>query len=224
MTRTLGLACLLSALLMPLSSGCALLGYAAYVMPRPPERARYEGMKGQKIAVMCWADRASNFDFPTLQSDVTMAVTAKLRQAADPAMQTEELEGTTLVDPRQAVRWQKNHPEMEIRSAAEIAPKAAAALGCTRLVYVELQPFNIYDPRTPVLFKGFASVTIRVAEVTDGVGKIVYEETNLTAEFPKSAPEGVPPTDRVNAQYIYKGLVDEVTTQVAVRFFSVSQN
>jgi hypothetical protein len=30
----------------------------------------------------------------------------------------------------------------------------------------------------------------------------------------------VPPSDRMTPNYIYKGLVDELTTKVAVRFFS----
>jgi hypothetical protein len=224
MNRSLAIACLSSALLLPLASGCALFGYVASVVPSAPVKARYEGLKGQRVAVLTWADRASTFDFPTLQSDVTMSVQAKLAQAASPAVKTEELAGTTFVEARQVVRWQKNHPELEMRSLTEVAPKAASALGCTRLVYVELSPFTIHDPRTPILLKGMATATIRVAEVSGGVAKIVYEEAGLTVEFPEHAPEGVPPTDQMTPQYIYKGLIDAITTDVAVRFFSTSDN
>ena len=218
MIRLLGTCCL--ALLLSASGGCAVLGYAAAVIPGPGTKARHAGLTGQKVAVMTWAERAVTYDFPMLQSDVSTGVQAKLQIAAHPKAKTEELQGTTFVDARQAYRFQKNHPELENRSLAEIAPKVGAALGCSRLVWVEIQPFSIYDPRTPVLLKGLATMTIRVAEINGDQVKIAYEESNVPVEFPKSAPEGVPPSDTMTPTYIYKGLVDELTTQVALRFFS----
>jgi hypothetical protein len=221
MMRLLGILTL--ACLMPLTGGCAVLGYAAAVIPGPGTKARYAGLAHQKVAVMSWAERSVTYDFGSLPQDVSMGVQNKLKIAADPKLKTEELAGATFVDPRQVFRWQKNHPELENRSVQEVAPKLAAAMGCTRLVYVELSPFSIYDPRTPILLKGYATVTIRVAEVTSGgEGKIVYEETGVKAEFPDKTPEGVPPSDTITPTYIYKGLVDKITTQVARRFFGTS--
>ena len=217
MIRLLALCC--TALLLPLSGGCAVLGYAAAVIPGPGTKAQYPGLKGQKVAILTWAERAVTYDFPMLQPDVSMAVHNKLVQAADPKVKTEDLVGTTFVDPRQSYRFQKNHPELENHSLAEIAPKVGAALGCTRLIWVEVQPFSIYDPRAPVLLKGVATMTIRVAEINGDQVKVVYEEAGVSVQFPKSAPEGVPPSDSITPNYIYKGLVDEMTTQVALRFF-----
>src|SRR3954470_18053127 len=119
MIRLLALCC--TALLLPLAGGCAVLGYAAAVIPGPGTKAQYPGLKGQKVAVMTWAERAVTYDFPMLQSDVSMAVHNKLIQAADSKLKTEELQGTTFIDPRQTFRFQKNHPELENRSLAEIA-------------------------------------------------------------------------------------------------------
>ena len=216
---------LMLVLVLPLTSGgCVVFGYVAYVMPKPPVKAAYAGLAGQRVVVMTWADRPSTYDYPTLPSDVTMLVETKLKQAASPEAQKEELKGTAFVDARQVIRWQKNHPELEMRSVAELAPKAAAALGCTRLIYIEVQPFYIHDPRTPVLLKGYASATVHVAEVHDGVAKVVYEETGIEETFPTSSPEGVPPTDAVTPAYIYKGLLNRLTTQIAVRFFTTSED
>jgi hypothetical protein len=220
MIRPLGVCCLAALLMLPLVGGCQVLGYAAAVIPGPPTKARYPGLAGQRVAVMTWAERAVTFDFNLLQSDVSMAVHNKLLQAADPKVKMEELAGTTFVDPRQTYRFQKNHPELENKSLVEIAPKVAAATGCTRLIWVELQPFSIYDPRAPVLLKGYTTATIRVAEITGGNAKLVYEEAGVNAEFPEKAPEGVPPSDSITPQYIYKGLVDEISTQVALRFMT----
>jgi len=219
MKRPLALACL--ACLLPLASGCSVLGYAAAVIPGPGTKARYAGLAGQKVVIITWVERAVTYDYAALPTDVSMGLQNKLIASAKPEVKMDELKGTTFVDQRQVARWLKNHPELDNRSLQEIAPKAAAALGCTRLIYIELSPFSIYDPRTPVLLKGYGSMAVRVAEVNgSGDAKIGYEEAAVTADFPKSAPEGVPPTDTVTPSYIYKGLVDRITTEVAKRFIS----
>jgi len=218
MIRLLGLCCL--GLLLPLAAGCAIVGYVSAITPGPGTKARYPGLQGQKVAILTWADRGVTYDYPMLQSDASLSLYNKLRQAADPKAKRPELQGTTFIDPRQSYKFQKNHPELENRSLVEIAPKAAASLGCTRLIWIEIQPFSLYDPRTPVLLKGMATATIRVAEVKGDQVKVVYEEAGLSVEFPKSAPEGVPPSDTMTPTYVYRGLVNELTTQVAVRFFT----
>src|SRR5258706_10886824 len=152
MIRLLGIVCL--ACLLPLASGCAVLGYAAAVIPGPGTKARYAGLAGQKVAVITWVERAVTYDFAALPTDVSMGVQNKLVSAAKPDVKVDELKGATFVDQRQVTRWLKNHPELENRALQEVAPKAAAALGCTRVVYIELSPFSIYDPRTPALLKG----------------------------------------------------------------------
>jgi hypothetical protein len=221
MIRLLGI--LFLACLLPITGGCAIFGYVAAITPGAGTKARYAGLAGQKVAVLTWVERAVTYDYGALTSDTSMGVQNKLVAATNPKLKLEELKGTTYVDPRQVYRWQRNHPELENRSIEEIAPKAAAALGCTRLIYLELSPFSVYDPRTPVLLKGSSTVTIRVAEIDPaGHVKIGYEEAGVLAEFPEKSPEGVPPTDSVTPTYIYKGLVDKITTEVAKRFFSSS--
>jgi hypothetical protein len=218
MTRLLSL--LLVTLLLPLTGGCAILGYAAAVIPGPGTKAHYAGLAGQRVAVLAWAERAVTYDFDALPADVAMGVDNKLMVAANPNIKTDELKGSTFVDPRQVFRWQKNHPELANRSILEVAPKVAAELGATRVIYVEISPFSIYDPRTPILLKGYASATIRVAEVHGDTVKIGYEEADVTVEFPEKAPEGLPPTDEITPTYIYHGLVDTLTTEVSRRFFA----
>jgi hypothetical protein len=219
MIRLLGIICL--ACLLPMTGGCAVFGYAAAIIPGAGTKARYAGLAGQKVAVLTWVERAVTYDYGALTADASMGVQNKLVAASNPKLKLEELKGTTFIDPRQVYRWQKSHPELDNRSIEEIAPKAAAALGCTRLIYLELSPFSVYDPRTPVLLKGSSTVTIRVAAIDPaGHVKIDYEEAGVVAEFPEKSPEGVPPTDTVTPLYIYKGLVDKITTEVAKRFFS----
>jgi hypothetical protein len=187
-------------------------------------KARYAGLAGQKVAVVVWADRAATYDYPSLRPDVASSIQNNLKaKLAEDKGKTEELLNTTFADPVQVYRWQKNHPEFENRSLNELAPMIAAATGATRVVYVELSPFSTRDPRTDVLLKGNAGVSIKVAEVNGPATTIAYEEANAMLEFPKSAPEGVPATDQINDQWIYKGLVKTISDDVALRFFSYSE-
>src|SRR5690349_413915 len=97
MTRLLSL--LLVALLLPLTGGCAFLGYAAAVIPGPGTKAHYPGLVGQRVAVLAWAERAVTYDFDALPADVAMGVDNKLIVASNPSIGTAELKGTTFVDP-----------------------------------------------------------------------------------------------------------------------------
>jgi hypothetical protein len=209
--------------LLPLANGCAVLGYVASVVPGPPTAARYPGLAGQKVAVVTWVDRAASFDYPTLMPDVSTMVQNKLKAQLAADKKTEELQGTTFCDPRKVYRWQRDHPELATKGLNEVAPQLASAMGATRIVYVELSPFSTRDPRTEVLLKGNAGVTIRVAEVNGPTAKVAFDEANVMLEFPDHAPEGVPATDQMTDRYIYAGLVDKVSSEVALRFFTYQE-
>src|SRR6476659_4652989 len=92
----LGLACRL-----PLTSGCAVFGYAAAVIPSAGTKARYGGLARQRVAVIAWAERAVTYDYPALVSDTAMGTQNKIAAAANPSLKLDELKGTTFVDPRQ---------------------------------------------------------------------------------------------------------------------------
>ena len=216
----------LLAFLLPLCGGCQLIGYAAYVMPQPPTKARYPGLAGQKVAVITWVDRGTYEHYQWFGWDVRLEISAqvtnKIREAqvSDPSI--EDLKGTTFIDARTVYKWQKNHPELAMRTATEIAPQLAAATGATRVIFIEVQPFMTLDPKTQILLKGHAQAAIRVAEVpaAGGPATLGYEEADVTANFPDNVPEGLPPTDTIDESYVYKNLVDTLSTQCAIRFFT----
>ena len=60
MIRLLGM--LMLACMLPLTGGCAVLGYAAAVIPGAGTKARYAGLAGQRVAVMTWTERAVTRD------------------------------------------------------------------------------------------------------------------------------------------------------------------
>ncbi|HYE21267.1 MAG TPA: hypothetical protein VEA69_22665 [Tepidisphaeraceae bacterium] len=200
--------------------GCAVLGVVAAKLPQAPVKARYAGLAGQQVAVVVWVDRATGFEYNTLRSELTREIARKLRAATATA---EDLKGTYVIDAARVLKWQRDHPEYEGRSVNEVAPLIATATGATRVVYVELSKFTTRDAHSDALLKGRAEVIVKVAEVTGGAkAREGYNEVGVEALFPEKAPEGVPISQSINIEYVYGGLVNELTKQVAVRFFAVS--
>jgi hypothetical protein len=193
-----------------LDGGCAALGVAAHAMPPPTILPSYNGLAGKSVGVMVWADRGVRIDFPTIQVDLANAIQSRLKKAAP---DTKQLKGTTFpVEPASIVRYQQNHPEIEGAPIASVAPK----LGVDRLIYVEIEVFSTRSDLTVDLFRGTASATVKVLEVTDGKVKSGYEESAIEVHYPPKAPrEGIP---NAGDYRIYTGTIDALATQIANRF------
>lgn len=204
---------LLSSALSLSSSGCTLLGFAAYAMPRPDVQPKYTGMTGQTVGVMVWADRGIRIDWPTVQLDLANAIQKKLSNEATKKDPPKVLKGTTFpVQAASIVRYQKDHPEIDARPITEIAPR----LGVSRLIYVELEDFATRSDMSVDLFRGTANATIRVLEIDGGVAKVGFEQNNVRAAFPQKAPkEGIP---GAGDQRIYAGIIDAFATEVTHQF------
>lgn len=193
-----------------LLSGCILAGYIAATAPPATVEPQYTGLVGQRVAVIVWADRGIRIDWPTIQSDVTGALQQKLATQTD---KKKALEGATF--PYSAVsiaRFQEDHPEVE----SDPIEKTALRLGVDRLVYVELERFATRSELTDELFKGTATASVKAVEVVGGVGRIVYEESDVQVVFPPSGPkEG---SLRGSDYQIYAGTVDALAQRISDRF------
>ncbi|MBV8779759.1 MAG: hypothetical protein JO353_00045 [Phycisphaerae bacterium] len=192
-------------LLLLLPAGCQLFAAAAAVTPQL-ESARYNGLAGQSIGVMVWADRGISIDWPTIQLDMAGSIQSKLKTAQ--AAKTKELKDSTFpVEPASIVRYQRDHPETESQDITEVAPK----LNVSRLVYVEISDFRTRSAQAIELFRGSIDATVKIVEVNNGQAKIAYQE-EIRAVFPKkSQPEG-----SIDGQDypIYLGTIDSFTDSV----------
>jgi hypothetical protein len=201
-------------LLLPsLLSGCAIFGVAAQALPPPTVKPVYTDLRDQTIGVMVWADRGLRIDYPPLQIDLANAVQLKLQRS-----KAKQLKGATFpVKPASIVRYQQDHPEIEAESIADVAPR----LGVSRLIYIELEDFSTRAQGAVELYRGSAEVTLRVVEVTDGVGKVAYEENGIAATFPEKVPaEGIP---NASDRKIYIGTIDALSTTIARKFVPYSE-
>lgn len=202
-------AVLLGALMATLA-GCQLVGAVGMAIPVTVD-AEYTGLKGQKVAVMCWVDRGIRIDYPDLQLDTATFIQTQLTSHKDDS----DLKGSTWPwEPRSVVRFQREHPELEGRPINEYAQRIS---GVTRLIYIEVDQFSTRGDETVQLKRGRMLGRVKVLEIADGKAKIAYEKQNVEVAFPPDRPEGV--LDLPDSQ-IYGQTVKLFGTAVAQLFYS----
>ena len=205
--------CLVVLLVLP-PAGCAVLGVAANALPEPDIAARYADLRGHSVAVMVWADRGVLIDYPSLRLDVAAGLQSKLQQAKRSKGELKDVRFPYV--PASVVRFQEDHPEVQDQTITEVAPR----LNVERLIYVEVDHLQTRADDAIDLFRGEATASIKVIAVDPATGRTTtaYEESGIVASFPPTGPpEGLP---GVGDARIYGGLVDRLTTILAVRFFS----
>jgi hypothetical protein len=84
------------------------------------------------------------------------------------------------------VRYLRDHPGTDTAPITQIAP----GFQVSRLIYVEVLQFRTRAERSLELYKGEATVSLKVIEIgPDGTSKVAYNEDTLRATFPKTAPQ-----------------------------------
>jgi len=193
-------------LLCILPAGCTILGVAAHALPPPTIEASYQGLAGQTCAVMVWADRGLRIDYPSIQLDAAASLQNKLKGAK--ALK----DSTWPFDPRSVMRYQLDHPEVEVMPITDVAPR----LGVSRLIYIEIERFGTRSDESMTLYRGAIMATVKVVEVTNGVGTQVFEENSIQAKYPPNVPdEGYPKGD--DYQY-YLGTINAFSDEAMKRF------
>ena len=200
---------LLAALITTLG-GCSLIGVIGQAIP-VTVHAEYAGLKGQKVAVMCWVDRGIRVDYPQLQLDTATFVQTQLIDQKDVS---ELKESQWPWESRSIVRFQREHPELEGRPINEYAHRIS---GVTRLIYIEVDQFATRGDETVQLMRGRMLGRVKVLEIADGKSKIVYEKQNIEVAFPPNRPEGI--LDVPESQ-IYNQTVKLFGTSIGQLFYS----
>lgn len=190
-------------------SGCAAFGVAAKAIPqtRPPA---YQGLAGQSVGVMVWADRSVRIDWPSVQIELAMLVQDKLQKSRAPELKN----ATWPVQPASIVRYQRDHPGIEAMPITDVAPK----LGVSRLIYIEIENLRTRSDVSMQMYRGQVSASLKVIEVDGQRAAVAYEESEIRAVFPpKSPPEGVlNSTDAV----MYRGVLAALSDQIVNRFIT----
>jgi hypothetical protein len=207
-------ALLLSLLILPSLSGCAIFAQAMAAIPTT-EQAKYKNLSDQSVAVMVWAeDTGVQIEWPKIRLDLATMIQSRLqkRKADD---KPEELKLTRFpVSPGSVVRFQEEHPELVAESCEKIAPM----LGVSRLIYVEIRSFQTRSDISNDLFRGAMTGSVSVIEVTNGKGRIAYTDDNLRVFFPRMVPdEGLP---NLGDFPVYTGNLNGFAEEVCKRLVS----
>lgn len=204
-------------LLLCALNGCSIIGVAAHALPPPTVPASYKNLPGHTVAVMVSVDRAIQIDFPSIQLDLASAIQSKLKvaQKADKPAELKDTKWT--IDPRSVVKYQQDHPDVEAMPVTSVAP----ALGAERVIFVEIENFQTRSEASIELFRGVATATLKVVEVDGPNAKTVYEENTIRAASPQKPVEGIPNSTDYKT---YLATMDELSTQIAVRFFPHPQD
>jgi hypothetical protein len=161
---------------------------------------------------MVWADRGTRIEYDSLRLDLARGIQDKLQKTQ--VNKASELQGAQFPrdrNPDALYAFQENNPGYEAQPMTSIAPR----LGVTRLIYVEVQNFQLHSEQVLELFRGSITATVQVIEVTGGTAKVGYTDT-VSAVYPANAPEeGLP---NLGERKTYQGTLDAFTTAVTQRF------
>lgn len=217
------LTCRCVALLAALLFLSACTGSSDSSSMEDPPPAIYDGLRGQQVAILVWADFATRTEFNQVQIDTTRMLTQKLEDLASTPVNDKSkgpvLAGAQFLHPGTVVRYQREHPEVWTMPVAEVAPR----LGVPRVILVEFEQFQVQRPEAPLLLRGQAKVNIKVLEIADKKAHVVFEESGLEVRHPKGAPDGVVQSEKHNLKTVYEGTVDLLTDKIAARFMSQSK-
>ena len=195
-----------------LTSGCMLLGLAAYVAPHPQVDASYKGLAKKRVAVMVWTDRAMAIDWPNLQLDLSRGIESRLQAKAAEKGHPKELEGTTFAAPESVIRFQRDHPETETQDITDVAPR----MDIDRLIYIEIEQFYTRPEDSLELFRGSITANLKVVEIADGKAKVTFQVDRMQVKYPDKAPdEGMP---GLNDADVYEKTIEAFATQVVNEF------
>lgn len=198
-----------------LIGGCNIFGAIAGKAPKPDILAAYNGLAGKSVGVMVYVDPNAAMNWPTLQLDLANYLQFKLKEAQKDE-KLEDLKGTTFpYEPRSFIRYQREHPGLEAMPITDVAPK----FGVDRLIYVQVNDFTTRADGTITMYLGKIDVTLQVVEIDNAkkYATVAYSDPNIRIKFPRKAPdEGLLSG---NDRKIYQGTLDEISTDLAVKFF-----
>jgi hypothetical protein len=205
---------MLVALAAVVCAGCDLAGVTATALQGEQDIApAYGGLKGQRVAIMVWADEGVAMDHPSIRGDVADGLRAKLQQCIDAKLA--DLKNTTFLSVAEVLRFQDAHPETQADSAEQIALRFPAA---SRLLYVEVESFSLHPSDSPDLWRGQAMTDVKVVEVANGRAKLAYQADNVGGVYPKDAPpEGLP---GLSDEVVYRKSIDSLTSELAKLFIT----
>jgi hypothetical protein len=187
------------------STGCisALLATGIYafqggnVVP-----AECDALEKERVVVLCR---------PPASHEYRNAGAARAMGARVSAMLEANVKGIEVVSPKEVDNWVDEQDWENFKDLGR-------AVKATRVVYIELDDFDLYKGKT--LYQGTADVSISVYDMKNR-DKLIWERRLGQVLFPKNS--GIPASDKT-PQAFERQFVEIVSTQIAEHFYKHDPN
>jgi hypothetical protein len=165
--------------------------------------AECEALEKERVVVLCR---------PPASYEYRNAGAARAIGARVSAMLGEHVKNVDVVNPREVDNWVDEQDWENFKDLGR-------AVKATRIVYIELDDFDLYRGKT--LYQGTADVNVTVYDMEQGSGKEVFNRHLGQLLFPKSG--GIPAADRPVQQF-ERQFVEIVSQQIAEHFYKHNPN
>ena len=159
--------------------------------------AQCDALEEQRVVVICRPPASNEYRHAGAAREIGKRVSAKLE------MNVEDID---VVSPREVDNWIDQQDWDNFKDLGR-------AVKATRVVYIELDNFDLFKGKT--LYQGDAIVNVTVYDMTDK-GRRIWDRQLGQILFPKNS--GIPAQDKPIGQF-QRQFVDIVAQQIAVHFY-----
>jgi len=181
--------------LAPLLTGCSTLLTVAYLVQPADMPAEYNGLKGQKLAVVCR---------PIIELEFSDAGSARELATLVGGQIEQNVRRSEVVGQHEVARWIDEHAWTDYQAVGD-------ALETTRVVGIDLEEFRLHEGST--LYRGRATVHVKVYDLEEK--KLVFQKRIDDFAFP--ANNAIPATDFSEPEF--RGLFLQMLSQRISRLF-----
>ncbi len=180
-------------------SGCSLVATTMYIVNPNDIDAEYEGLVGQRVAVVCESDRSLPFDSYMVTHELAEKVSELLRQ---------HVEKIDVVKTSEISDWTDLN---ELNSYAELG----SAMNADLVVVLKLAEFRVRQGQSMV--QGRADVAIEILDVA--TGEVIHELDSVNSTYPPNAGISKDFSQRRFEDQFRRQYVRVLADQVARRFY-----
>lgn len=164
--------------------------------------AECEVLEGQRVVVLCRPPASYEYRNAGAARAIGSRVSAKLAQ---------NVKNIEVVSPREVDNWVDQQDWDNFKEIGR-------AVKATRVVYIELDDFDLYKGKT--LYQGTADVTVSVFDM-ENKDKLLWSKPLGQVLFPRNS--GIPSADKP-VQMFEKQFVEIVSEQISIYFYKHNPN
>lgn len=155
-------------------------------------KAKYLGLKDQRVAVVVSASDHIDFNYPNARGTIANEVTRRI---------AENVPGVSVSSPRQILEWQDKTPYWGTRPPSTLIRQ----LDVDRLVLVEIGEYRMHEPGDKHVLRGVISASVNIVEA-DAV-----DPDNFSASFTKNVMYPEPGESKIGRIAVEEDKVEMLT-------------